>query len=112
MFNAPNAASRLRSSCPAAQSPANRRGIFGIICGVGGNGMSIMIDLPPAMAQEAREYATVQGTTLERMVVDYLKMQLTRKREADDVYGFLMRQSGWLPDDYVFNREEAVAARY
>ena len=74
--------------------------------------MSIMIDLPPAMAQEAREYATVQGTTLERMVVDYLKMQLPRKREADDVYGFLMRQSGWLPDDYVFNREEAVAARY
>ena len=29
--------------------------------------MSIMVDLPPAMAQEAREYATVQGTTLERM---------------------------------------------
>ena len=43
-----------------------------MICGVGGIGMSIMIDLPPAMAQEAREYATVQGTTLERMVVDYL----------------------------------------
>ena len=70
--------------------------------------MSIMIDLPPAMAQEAREYAAVRGTTLERMVVDYLKMQLSREREADDVYGYLMRQSGWLPDDYVFNREEAV----
>ena len=48
--------------------------------------MSIMIDLPPAMAQEAREYAAVRGTTLERMVVDYLKMQLSREREADDVH--------------------------
>jgi len=67
--------------------------------------MSIMIDLPPAMAQEARDYATVQGTTLERMLVDYLKMQLSRKHEADDVYDYLMRQSGWLPDDYVFNRK-------
>ena len=35
--------------------------------------MSIMIDLPPAMAQEAQEYATVRGTTLERMLFDYLK---------------------------------------
>lgn len=32
--------------------------------------MSIMIDLPPAMAQEAREYATVQGTTIERMLFE------------------------------------------
>lgn len=32
----------------------NWRGIYVIICGGRGNGMSIMIDLPPAMAQEAR----------------------------------------------------------
>ena len=32
--------------------------------------MSIMIDLPPAMAQEAREYATVQDTTIERMLFE------------------------------------------
>ena len=37
--------------------------------------MSIMVDLPPAMEQEAREYATVQGTTLERML---LQMQTRR----------------------------------
>ena len=42
--------------------------------------MSIMVDLPPAMAQEAREYATVQGTTLERMLFDYLKAELERRR--------------------------------
>ena len=34
--------------------------------------MSIMIDLPPSMVQEAREYATVRGTTLERMLFDCL----------------------------------------
>ena len=43
-------------------------GKYAIIRGVGGNDMSIMIDLPPAMAQEAQDYATVRGTTLDRMV--------------------------------------------
>ena len=42
--------------------------------------MSIMVDLPPAMAQEAQEYATVQGTTLERMLFDCLKAELARKK--------------------------------
>ncbi|MBR4615060.1 MAG: hypothetical protein IKO55_05590 [Kiritimatiellae bacterium] len=71
--------------------------------------MSIMIDLPPAMAKEAQEYVTVRGTTLERMFLDYLKAELDRNREADDVYGYLMRQNGWLPDGYVFDRAEANA---
>lgn len=47
--------------------------------------MSIMVDLPPVMAQEAREYATVQGTTLERMLFDYLKTELKRRRKADEL---------------------------
>ena len=71
--------------------------------------MSIMIDLPPAMAHEAREYATVRGTTLEQMILDCLRNELCRKREADDLYAYLMNQRDWLPDDYVFNREEANA---
>ncbi len=41
--------------------------------------MSILIDLPPTMVEQAREYATVQGTTLERMVFDYLTAELARK---------------------------------
>ena len=45
--------------------------------------MSIMIDLPLAMAQEAREYATVNGTTLERMLFEYIKSELARKANAD-----------------------------
>lgn len=68
-----------------------------------------MLDLPPAMAQEAREYATVQGTTLERMLLDYLESELAKRHEADKVYAYLMSQRGWLPDDYVFDRDEANA---
>lgn len=71
--------------------------------------MSIMIDLPPTMAQEAQEYVTVQGTTLERMLLDYLKSELQRRRDADKVYSYLMSQRDWLPDDYVFDRDEANA---
>ena len=71
--------------------------------------MSIMIDLPPAMAQEAQEYASVRGTTLEQMLVDYIRNCVGRRNEAVDVYEYLMRQNGWLPDDYVFDREEANA---
>jgi len=71
--------------------------------------MSIMIDLPPAMAQEAQGYADLRGTTLERILFDYLKSELERSRVANEVYGYLMKQTGWLPDDYVFDREEANA---
>ena len=71
--------------------------------------MSIMIDLPPAMAQEAQGYADLRGTTLERILFDYLKSELERSRAANEVYGYLMKQNGWLPDDYVFDREEANA---
>ena len=71
--------------------------------------MSIMIDLPPAMAQEAQGYADLRGTTLERILFDYLKSELERSRDANEVYRYLMKQNGWLPDDYVFDREEANA---
>jgi len=71
--------------------------------------MSIMIGLPPAMAQEAQSYADLRGTTIERILFDYLKSELERSRAANEVYGYLMKQTGWLPDDYVFDREEANA---
>ena len=44
-----------------------------------------MIDLPPAMAQEAQEYATVRGTTLERMLFDCIRAELDRRRKAEEV---------------------------
>ena len=71
--------------------------------------MCIILDLPPAMEQEAQEYAAVRGTTLERMLLDYLQAELERQRKVDDVSAYLMSQHGWLPDDYVFDRDEANA---
>lgn len=38
--------------------------------------MNIMIDLPPTMEQEAREYAVAHGTTLERIFMDFLGNEL------------------------------------
>ena len=74
--------------------------------------MSIMIDLPPAMAQEAREYATVQGTTLERMLFDYLKRELNRRREVEEAMSKLdalvEKSRGRLNGHpYKFNRADA-----
>ena len=71
--------------------------------------MSIMIDLPPDMAQEAQGYAAGLGTTVEQVLFDSLRKELDRKRKSDVVYEYLMNQNGWLPDDFVFNREEANA---
>lgn len=44
--------------------------------------MSIMIDLPPAMAQEAQSYARLDGTSLEKLFLDSLAAELTRRRET------------------------------
>ena len=74
--------------------------------------MSIMIDLPPAMAQEARDYATVRGTTLERMLFDYLKAELQKRHEADalmaELDALVKKSSGRLNGKpYKFNRADA-----
>lgn len=74
--------------------------------------MSIMIDLPPAMAQEARDYATVRGTTLERMLFDYLKLELAKRRKVEEAMAKLdalvLRTSKRLTGKpYKFNRADA-----
>ena len=77
--------------------------------------MSIIVDLPPAMAQEAQEYATVQGTTLERMLFDCLKSELERRRVQDEKASQLMARwrkvvrdgRGRRTEPYVFNRADA-----
>ena len=45
--------------------------------------MSIMIDLPPDMAQEAQGYAAGLGTTIEQVLFDSLRKELDRKRKSD-----------------------------
>ena len=75
--------------------------------------MSIMIDLPPAMAKEAQEYVTVRGTTLERMFLDYLKAELTRRREVESAMSefdaLVEKTSNRRDSPYVFNRADAYA---
>ena len=75
--------------------------------------MSIIIDLPPAMAQEAREYAIVQGTTLERMLFDCLKAELERHHKTNLViseFDALVEETSSRRDHpYQFNRSDAYA---
>lgn len=74
--------------------------------------MSILVDLPPAMAQEAQEYATVRGTTLERMLFDYLKTELEHRRKVDATMAALdalvLKTSSRLHGEpYTFRRADA-----
>ena len=73
--------------------------------------MSILIDLPPAIAQEAQEYVTVRGTTLERLFLDYLKAELKRRRELDSAmseFDALVEKTSSRRDaPYKFNRADA-----
>ena len=74
--------------------------------------MSITIDLPPAVMQEAREYATVQGTTLERLLFDCLKAELEKRSEVDKLMAKLdalvEKSKGRLNGKpYKFNRADA-----
>ena len=75
--------------------------------------MSITIDRPPALAQEAREYVTVRGTTLERMFLDYLAAELKRRRDLDAVlseFDALVETTSQRRDaPYSFNRADAYA---
>ena len=76
--------------------------------------MSIMIELPPIIAQEAQEYATVQGTTIERMLFDCLKAELEKRKQNEkakqlmDRWREVVRQGrGRRTEPYVFNRADA-----
>ncbi len=75
--------------------------------------MSITINLPPAMEKEACDYVTVQGTTFERMFLDYLRNELKRRRELDSTmseFDALVETTSSRRDlPYSFNRADAYA---
>ncbi len=75
--------------------------------------MSIMIDLPPTMAQAVREYATVQGTTIERILLDCLKAELARRHQVNRVISefdaLVEKTSSRRDHPYQFNRSDAYA---
>lgn len=73
--------------------------------------MSIMVELPPAMEQEARGYATVQGTSLEQVFLICLKKELERSRAVNSAMSELRslakESHGRLETPYRFNRADA-----
>ncbi len=77
--------------------------------------MSIMIDLPPAMAQEAQGYADLRGTTLEKALLDCISAELERSRNRSENASRLMERwrelvrkgRGRLTEPYKFNRADA-----
>ncbi len=74
--------------------------------------MSITIDLPPAVMQEATAFAESRNTTLEQFVIDSIDAEMKRRREAAEWMARLdalaaktgARLTG---EPYKFNRADA-----
>ena len=75
--------------------------------------MSITVDLPPAMAQEAQSYATIEGTSVEKLFLECIAAEMRRRRrmaasvsEFDDL---VKATSARRDEPYVFNRADAYS---
>ena len=74
--------------------------------------MSITIDLPPAVMQEATAFAESRNTTLEQFVIDSIDAEMNRRREARRVMSRLeelVKKTGarLTGEPYKFNRADA-----
>ena len=73
--------------------------------------MSIMIDIPPAIAQEAQGYVSLEGKSLEKMFLDFLTAELQRRRKAaaliSEFDALVEKASARRDKPYVFNRADA-----
>ena len=77
--------------------------------------MSVVIDLPPVLAQEAKGVATLNGISVEAMFLDCITAELARRRAAKDSldewereFNSLVAQSeGRLSEPYKFRRQDA-----
>ena len=81
--------------------------------------MSIMIDLPPAIEQEARGYVMLEGMPMEQFVLVCMENEFARRRERRHTrspkavaalagWKRLVDQSrGRLTEPYKFNRADA-----
>ena len=80
--------------------------------------MSIMIDLPPAMEQEARGYVMLDGMTIEQFALACMEKEFARRRVNRDSasedwetqFDALVEKSSRRmigTDPYVFNRADA-----
>ena len=73
--------------------------------------MSIMIDIPPAIAKEAQGYVALEGKSLEKMFLDFLTAELQRRRKAATLISefdtLVEKTSARRDKPYVFNRADA-----
>lgn len=72
--------------------------------------MNITLSANEELVKKAREYAARQGTSLNRMIRDYME-QLASISDTDQIaeeFALLARKEGGAsPAGFVFNREEA-----
>jgi hypothetical protein len=70
-----------------------------------------MIDIPPAIAQEAQDYVALEGKSLEKMFLDFLTAELQRRRNAATLISefdtLVEKTSARRDKPYVFNRADA-----
>ena len=80
--------------------------------------MSIMIDLPPMIEQEARGYVLLDGMTIEQLALSCIEKEFARRRECrassrDDweaQFDALVEKSSRSvigTEPYIFNRADA-----
>ena len=75
--------------------------------------MAYVIEMPPVVIQEIRDYERATGRSLETRIVEFIKNELQRRREADEweakfdslVESSSSRMAG--TDAYKFNRADA-----
>ena len=75
--------------------------------------MAYVIEMPPVVIQEIQDYERATGQSLEARIVEFVKNELRRRREADEwearfdslVESSSSRLSG--TDAYKFNRADA-----
>ena len=75
--------------------------------------MSLAIDLPPAIVQQAKSYASLQGTTLSCLLREYVA-DLAKKNVQDSSpimrwRRLVAKSHGRLKRPYKFNRDDAYA---
>jgi hypothetical protein len=73
--------------------------------------MSLTIQVPPAMEQEALAYAQMRGTTLEAILFECLKREMderrAREKRISDFESFVDSHSVDLGHPYKFARQDA-----
>lgn len=75
--------------------------------------MSITLSIPPVIVQEVRDYARQTGTSLNKIIRDYLEniamtVRKERENQSKKAFDLLMSQDdGGLSENWKFDRDDA-----